>query len=359
MIDIRVVETLQHIRCELLQFLHRQVEGLHQLLELYFVDVFADNGVVASVAHDVDTAQVSHRRQDSVRAVEQRYFALVVRLLALGNQYMQTGFLCGELLTQLLDRHVLRFLDYPEVENLGLYNQVVCIAHFLLNSGDVLAGEARYDTIHQRCADIVVFREPLLKALVISAEVFFPEFDVLIDALLEVVSVEEDQLARHDDKTLARAAVESLVAAVEQLNQLAGVRTCGSVGELARGVEGDTCLGGVRDDEADFWLVSECHESGVLRIGVQRTRDDIDTLQRVHCLTVQTTLQVDMVQAVLPVEPFYHTFVNRLNDNDRCIEIGLCVHVPNNPIHECAEEVPLAELNDFLRCYTLRRRQFV
>ena len=125
----------------------------------------------------------------------------------------------------------------------------------------------------------VVLGEPLFEALVVSAEVFFPEFDILVDALFEVVSVEENQLAGHEDKSLGGAAVEGLVAAVEQLHKFARVRAGRCIGELARGVKGDTCLGGVRDDEADVGLLCECHESSVLRVGVEGARDHVDTLQ--------------------------------------------------------------------------------
>ena len=358
-VHIRVVEALQHIACELAEFVHRQVEGLHEFLELHFVDILSDNGVVASVAHDVDTAEVSHRREDGVGTVEQGNLTLVVGFLRLSDEHMQPGFLCGELLAQLLNGHVLGFLDNPEVEYLGLHHEVVVVAHFLLDSGDVLAGEARHDTVHEGSADIVVLGEPLFEALIVSAEVFFPEFDILIDALFEVVSVEENQLAGHEDKSLGGAAVEGLVAAVEQLHKFARVCACRCVGELARGVKGDTRLGGVRDDEADVGLLCQCHESGVLRIGVEGAGDHIDTLQRVHGLAVEATLQVHVVEAVLSVEPLYHAFVNRLYHYNGAVEVGLGIHIPDNPIYKCAEEVAFAELDDTLGCHALGGSPFV
>jgi hypothetical protein len=78
------------------------------------------------------------------------------------------------------------------VEDLSLHNEVVVVAHFLLDLSDIFAREAWYDTVNEGSADIVVFLEPLFEALIVSSEVVFPELDVLSDAVFEVVSVEED-----------------------------------------------------------------------------------------------------------------------------------------------------------------------
>ena len=186
------------------------------------------------------------------------------------------------------------------MENLSLYDEVVVVAHFLLDLGDVLARETRNDTVNEGGADVVVFLKPVFESLVVSAEIIFPELDVLADAVFEVVSIEEDELARHENKTLGRIAVESLVAAEEQLHEFARIGRSRSVGELAAVIESDTCLGRVGDDETDFRLLCERHECPVLGVGVQRTRDDIDTLEAVDSLTVQTTLQVDMSHSTIP-----------------------------------------------------------
>ena len=245
------------------------------------------------------------------------------------------------------------------MEDLSLHNEIVVISHFLLDLGDILAREARHDTVHEGSANVVVFLEPLLEALIVCSEIVFPELDILADAVFEVVSVQENQLARHEYKSLRRIAVEGLIAAEQQLNQLARIGRSRSVGELAAVVEGDTCLGGVGDDETNLRLLCESHERPVLGVRVQRTRDNINTLQTVHCLTVQTALQINVIQAVLTVEPLYHTFLDRLNNSYRTVEIGLCVHVPNNPVHECAEEVTFTKLNDLLGSHALRRRPLV
>ena len=66
MVYVRIVEAFQNVGTELLQFFHRKVQGLHQFFELNFVDVLADNFVVASVANDVYTAQESNGRKYGV-----------------------------------------------------------------------------------------------------------------------------------------------------------------------------------------------------------------------------------------------------------------------------------------------------
>ena len=60
-----------------------------------------------------------------------------------------------------------------------------------------------------------------------------------------------------------------------------------------------------------------------------------------------------MIEAVLAIEPRYHTFVDRLNNDYRAIEIGLCIHVPYNPVNKCTKEVSFTKLNNSLRCYAL------
>ena len=141
--------------------------------------------------------------------------------------------------------------------------------------------------------------------------------------------------------------------------EFARIRRSRCVGKLAGIIKGDTCLSGVRDDETDFRLLCERHECPVLRIRVQSARDNVNTLKAIYCLTVQTTLEVHMIQAILTIEPFYHTFFNRLNDSHRTIEVRLSVHVPYDPIHESAEEITFTKLNDFLGSDTLRRSPLV
>ena len=225
------------------------------------------------------------------------------------------------------------------LEDLGLNDQVVHVVDLLLDTCDIFAREARHDAVHEGCAHVVVQFKPFLELLVVLAEIVFPQLDILADALLQMVSVQENQLARHDDEAFLRVAAESLEAAVEQLCQFARIARCGRVAQFAGRVERDARLGGVGDDETDLGLVCQSHERCVLCVRVQRAADHVDTVHAVHGLAVLTTLQVHVVQAILAVQPFCHTFLDRLNHYNAAVEAGLLVHVPYDPIHECAEEI--------------------
>ena len=262
---------------------------------------------------------------------------------------MQASLVGGELVG-----YFLRSLDDPEVEVFSLYDEVIAIANLLLNLSNLLAGESRHDTVYEGSVNATALVEPLLE---VCGQL--PQFDVLIDAILQHVTVQENKLTGEDDESLRGVTVESLPAAVQQLHQLTGIRTGGFVLQLAGGVKSDTCFGGVRNHEANLRLVSQSHEGIILGVGVQCAADNVDALQGVHGLTVLAALQVDVVQAVLTVQPLYHTLVDRLYDNDTTIEVGLLVHVPDNPIYECTEEVSLTKLNHLFRHHALRSEVFV
>ncbi len=74
------------------------------------------------------------------------------------------------------------------------------------------------------------------------------------------MAVFEDKLAGHNDEALVGSTVESLESTVEELCELAGIRSCGAVRQLAFGVECDACFSGVRDNEAHFGLIGEREE---------------------------------------------------------------------------------------------------
>ena len=195
-----------------------------------------------------------------MRTVEQSHFAFVIGSFALDEEHVQAGLVCGEFSGKLAQVHVLCCLDNPEVEDFSLYNEVVCIADLLLDVGNLFARETWYNAVNQRSANVAILGEPGLELLVVATEVLFPQLNILVDTLLQVVAVEEDELARHDDQTFVLIALEGLEATIEQLGQLTGVRRSGSVSELAVGVESDTGFCSVRDNETDFGLVGQGHE---------------------------------------------------------------------------------------------------
>lgn len=60
MVNIRIVEALKHTLAILLQLVHREIEGLHEFVELHLADILAEHGMIAGIAHDVDTRQVAY-----------------------------------------------------------------------------------------------------------------------------------------------------------------------------------------------------------------------------------------------------------------------------------------------------------
>jgi hypothetical protein len=240
------------------------------------------------------------------------------------------------------------------VEGLSLYHEVVAIANLLLNLLNFIAWESRYDTVYEGSVNAASLLEPFLE---VFAQV--PKLDILIDAILQHVSVQEDQLTWEDDQTLGLVAVECLIATIEQLYQLAGIRRSRGILQFAGRIEGDTSLSGVRNHEADFGLIGQCHESSVLCVRIQCATNHVDTLQGVYGLTVLAALQVYVVKAILGVEPVYHTSFDRLYDYYATVKIGLLVHIPDNPIYECTEEITLTELNHLFRHHALWSELFV
>ena len=113
------------------------------------------------------------------------------------------------------------------------------------------------------------------------------------------MSVAEDQLTRQDDESLLSVAVETRIAAIEQLREFGRVGGGRCVAQLARVVESDTGLGGIGDDKAHLGLLGQCHERVVLCIGIQCAADAADSLAGVYLLVAFQSEQVDMVEAVL------------------------------------------------------------
>lgn len=96
---------------------------------------------------------------------------------------MQSCLVCGELLGNFL-----RSLDNPQVEVLCLNDEVVAIAHFLLNLSNLLAWETGNDTVYQGSIDTTALVEPLLE---VCGQL--PQLNVLVDAVLQYVAIEENQ----------------------------------------------------------------------------------------------------------------------------------------------------------------------
>ena len=107
---------------------------------------------------------------------------------------MESRLLCRELGLQLVNLHILRFLDHPKMECLALYDHIVFIADFLLYLLDFLTWESWHDTIDECGTYIAVIREPVLEPFVVGSEVVLPEFYVFEDTLYLVTDGKAEEL---------------------------------------------------------------------------------------------------------------------------------------------------------------------
>ena len=56
-----------------------------------------------------------------------------------------------------------------------------------------------------------------------------------------------------------------------------------------------------------------------------------------------------MVQAILCVQHVDHSPVDRLDHHNAAVKIHFFIHLLDNPIHECPEEIAFAELDNPFR----------
>ena len=106
-------------------------------------------------------------------------------------------------------------------------------------------------------------------------------------------------------------------------------------------------------------MFGQGHECPVLAIGVDGTADAINAVDAVDHLACQSALQVDMIHAVLAVEPVNHASFNRLHNYHTAVEVGAVVHFLNYPIDEATQEVAFTKLDDTLWCLALWSRAAV
>ena len=67
----------------------------------------------------------------------------------------------------------------------------------------------------------------------------------------------------------------------------------------------------------------------------------------------------DNQRHVAITQDLHHALLDGLHHDHTAVEVRLLVHVPDDPIHECAEEVALAELNHLFGHHALRSELFV
>ena len=148
-----------------------------------------------------------------MRTVEQSHLSFMIWSLAWNEEHIQTSLVCRELCSN-------RFwsLDHPKMEDLALYNEVVLESDALVDLVDGVLRITWNDSVYECAVNSASLLEPCLEAF---SEI--PEVDVLIDALLELLAVKKDELARKDDESLGHVAVEVLVSVIKKLGKLAGI----------------------------------------------------------------------------------------------------------------------------------------
>ena len=117
-----------------------------------------------------------------------------------------------------------------------------------------------------------------------------------------MLSVQEDKLAGENDESLVGRTVEIFIAVIQELNELAGVARCGLVGELALGIEGESGLGGIGDDESHFGLFSEFEILFELSVRVEAAADDVNHIDAVNDVAVVKPLKIDVIQSILGIQ---------------------------------------------------------
>ena len=148
-----------------------------------------------------------------MRAVEQSHLSFMIWSVAWNEEYIQTSLVCWELCSN-------RFwsLVHPKMEDLALYNEVVLEADALVYLVNSVLRITWNDSVYECAVYTASLLEPCLEAF---SEI--PKVDVLIDALLELLAVKEDELARKDDESLGHVAVEVLVSVIKKLSELARI----------------------------------------------------------------------------------------------------------------------------------------
>ena len=174
-----------------------------------------------------------------------------------------------------------------------------------------------------------------------------------------MVSIQEYQLTRHDNQALISSTIERLEATIKQLREFARIRRSRCIGEFAGRIKCDASLSGVRDDKTNLRLFCQCHESLILAVWIKGTTDAVNASEGIHLFTIQSSLQIDVIEAILTIEPIHHTLLDRLHNHYRRVEVCLLIHVIDNPVHKTAKEVSLAKLDNSLRCMALRSRASV
>ena len=127
-----------------------------------------------------------------MRTVEESNLSFVVWRLARYEEDVESRLVCREFCS-----YRFRSFDNPEMEDFTLYHEVVLEAYALMDLIDSIFRISGNDTVNKSAVYSTSLLEPCLE---VFSEV--PELDILIDALLEFLAIQEDKFAWKDDESL-------------------------------------------------------------------------------------------------------------------------------------------------------------
>ena len=347
MVDEGVVEAVLHSRSELLKILLVQRQGGDDLLMQHLVHEAADGVVVHAVTHDVEASQICAQNEAGVCAVQDADLALLVGGDIGHDHDVDAGLLERQLVLQTIGT-----LDDPDAEDFADVQRLIGVAVGLFQSSQLLrvTDAARDDAVHQSGAEGVGVVHPVDEG---SVEV--PVLSVVVAALLQLLAVVVDQLAGQDDQTLVGSALECGVALVQHAGQLCREAVGGNLIKLAVALRiGDAGLGGVGDDDLEILRAGQSQNFVPLALGVgaDAVGDAGDDALCIDLLALLAAAQVQGVQALLLVHPVRHLgeVGDGLHQLDLAVEASLLVGDVDKVIHECAQEIALAELHHLNGC---------
>ena len=341
----RICETLENALCVRALVVLGKIDGGRDFLEQDLAEERVELRILHELVHERESCEMALENRGGVRAVEEAHLARAVGLHVGRVDDVDSGLLEREFLLEIESCFGLGLgnFDDEEVEGFAAHENVVALAELLLVAfGGFGVGTAGDDAVDERGAEHALVFDPCREFRVV------PVGNVLEDALLEVVAVVLDQLARNEDEALA---VRRL-ARLEELCDLERER----VGVLA---VFDSGFGRVRDDEAKGFKLHRLLDLGPVAAGAEHLLDRAVLFDDLDGLAALDSAQARMVEAVAVVEDFGRRgeFVaDRLDDAHRAVEVCVVVHLLHHPVDEAAEEVALSELKNldlFFHCFFL------
>ena len=313
----------------------------------HLVHEAADGVVVHAVTHDVEACQVCAQNEAGVGTVQDADLALLVRGDIGHDHNVDAGLLERELVLQTCGA-----LDDPDAEDFADVQNGIVVAVGLFQSSQLLlvTDTARNDAVHQSGAEGVGLVHP-----VDELRFQIPVLGVVVAALLQLFAVVVDQLAAQDDQALVGSALERLVALIQHTGQLCGEAVGGHLVEcaVALGV-GDASLGGVGYNSLQICRAGQSQHFVPLavHIGADAVGHAGDHTLGIDLLALLTAAQIQGVQTLLLVDPVSHLgeVADGLHQLDFAVVACFFVCDIIEVVHECAQEVALAELHDLDRC---------